>query len=90
MFKGIKGEGSKGGKIIGHTKSGKPIYEGKLLASSPSKEKIVKLISQYYMGSSIHLEPHGENLHSVHNKNGEINDVYVEEKKGRWHFKGQK
>lgn len=23
-----KGEGSRGGKVIGHTKSGKPIYEG--------------------------------------------------------------
>lgn len=27
--KASKGEGSKGGKIIGHTKSGKPVYQGK-------------------------------------------------------------
>ena len=29
LEKGAKGEGSKGGKIVGHTKSGTPIYENK-------------------------------------------------------------
>lgn len=29
LEKAVKGEGSKGGKVVGHTKSGKPIYEDK-------------------------------------------------------------
>lgn len=34
LEKASKGEGSKGGHVIGHTKSGKPVYKGKDQASS--------------------------------------------------------
>lgn len=33
------GEGSRGGKVIGHTKSGKPVYKGKLVKDEFGKYK---------------------------------------------------
>lgn len=54
---------------------------GKLLASSPSLDGIIKQISRYYYGSTIHLE--GE---KVFNLKGEIKGVRVIEKRGRYRF----
>jgi len=53
----------------------------KLLASSSSEEGIIKLISRYYAGSTIHLE--GE---QVHNRKGMIPGVAVVIVKGRYRF----
>ena len=38
LEKASKGEGSRGGKVIGHTKTGKPIYAGKLAESKAHKD----------------------------------------------------
>lgn len=42
------GEGSKGGKIIGHTKSGKPIYEEHSMAFKQRGEAIHQKLGEYH------------------------------------------
>lgn len=57
----------------------KVINEGKLLATAPTEERIIKLISDYYYGSTITLVPEdgNPNRFAVHNKKGLINGVVV-------------
>lgn len=52
-----------------------------LMGSSPTRDGIIKLISKFYMGSTIHLE--GED---VHNRKGKIEGVRVIEKGKRFRF----
>ena len=49
------GEGSRGGKIIGHTKSGKPIYESKSTTTKGSKKEEVNSNKKSEKDQSISL-----------------------------------
>jgi hypothetical protein len=72
-----------------------PIYkklliESKLLVSAPTEERIIKLISQYFMGSTISLKPtEVENTFDVFNSKGKINSVVVKLVKGKYRFEQQ-
>lgn len=55
--------------------------KNKLLASSKTLEGIIKLISDYYMGSTITIVDE-----KVYNKKGIISDVCVVNKKGSFRF----
>lgn len=57
----------------------------KLLASSGSREGIIKLISEYYYGTNITLEilewyDRGPSIYKVSNSKGQINGVRVQVK----------
>jgi hypothetical protein len=62
IFKAVSGEGSRGGHVIGHTKSGKPVYE--VGFSHPSVEKFShqdhKDAKRLHMGYAEYLDPHPE------------------------------
>jgi hypothetical protein len=61
--------------------------KGGALATSPTKEGITKLISEYYMGSTISLhETENPDEFEVHNLKGKINSVKVVKSKGRFRF----
>lgn len=63
------------------------LNEGKLLASSPTEERIIKLISQYFMGSTISLHPtDDENIFDVHNLKGKLKNFHVVKKGGKYRF----
>jgi len=59
---------------------------GKVLASSPTKEGVSKLIEQYLYGSTITLvETEDDKIYEVHNKKGKT-PFYVELKRGKYNF----
>jgi hypothetical protein len=59
---------------------------GKVLASSPTKEGVSKLIEQYLYGSTITLvETEDDKIYEVHNKKGKT-PFYVEFKRGKYNF----
>lgn len=62
------------------------INEGKLLATSGTTEGITKLISQYYFGSTITLNPIDDNTFEVSNKKGKIDGVQVIKKGNKFRF----
>lgn len=57
-----KAEGSRGGKVIGHTKSGKPIYS----EYHPSHRSFTA--AEHKEAADLHLKAHGE-IYNKHNKN---------------------
>ena len=59
---------------------------GDLLATSPTEEGIIKLISKFYMGSTINLKPIDNKTYEVHNKNGLITATKVIKKGKRFRF----
>jgi hypothetical protein len=71
-----RGAMAKGGMIKG----------GKVLASSSTKEGIIKLIGQYLYGSTITLvETDNDKIFEVHNKKGKTS-FYVEFSRGKYRF----
>jgi len=50
-----------------------------ILASAPTLERLKKLISEYYYGSSIELIITGQNTWMVKNRKGQIQGVRVKE-----------
>jgi hypothetical protein len=59
----------------------------KLIANSATKQGIIKLICDFYIGSAISLIESTEPLTwKVHNRKGEIKDVAVVLIKGRYKF----
>lgn len=63
------------------------LLESQLLATAPTEERIIKMISQYYMGSTISLKPtDAENIFDVFNLKGKINGVLVKFVKGKYRF----
>lgn len=61
--------------------------KGKLIASAPTEERIVKLISDYFYGSNIKLEPtDDEGTFNVHNSKGKVNGYVVVLKDGKYKF----
>jgi hypothetical protein len=82
------GEGSKGGKVVGHTSTGAPIYESakkkpRLMASAGSKEQLHSMLNKYFY-SQLTLHDRGDGTHEVHNSKGKISGLHVREHKGRW------
>ena len=66
-----KSEGSRGGKVIGHTKSGKPVYEGKHPREYSHKEFSPK---DHKDASKIHDEKGDQYLSKQHKVQGEHNE----------------
>ena len=67
-------------------KDGGMIKGGKVLASSSTKEGIIKLIGQYLYGSTITLvETDNDKIFEVHNKKGKTS-FYVEFSRGKYRF----
>lgn len=66
----------------------KVLNEDKLLATSPTIERITKLISDYYYGSTITLEQISDNpeKYDVYNKKGKIDGVYVVKAGNKYKF----
>lgn len=64
------------------------IAEDRTLATSSDLDKMIKLISQYYYGSTISLQQISSNpeKYDVYNKKGKIDQVYVIKNKGRYKF----
>lgn len=60
--------------------------DGKLLGSAPTLEKITKLISEYYFGSTITLKPVDNITWDVYNLKGKRDSVVVINKGGRYRF----
>lgn len=60
--------------------------KAKLLATSPTEEGIKKLISQYFMGSTITLNPINDTEFEVHNKKGKLNSYRVILKGSKYRF----
>lgn len=58
----------------------------KLLASSPTKDGILKLITQFYCGSSISISEVSPDNYIVANSKGKIEGVCVKLSKGRYRF----
>lgn len=56
-----------------------------LLGSSATKERMIALLSKFYIGSTISLHQN-ETGFDVHNKNGKIKDVRVIQKGKRFKF----
>ena len=66
--------------------TGGMIKGGKVLASSSTKEGIIKLIAQYLYGSTITLiETDNDKIYEVHNKKGKTS-FYVEFSRGKYRF----
>ncbi len=79
---------SQSGEMIGGTMASS-MYKngGNLLGSAPSLDSVKKLISQFYMGSTISLHQIGDSdEYEVHNLKGKINGVKVVKNKGRYRF----
>jgi hypothetical protein len=60
--------------------------KNKLIATSPSLDKMTDLINRYFYSTTFYLEPKGENEYSVHNKKGLLNSYVVVKKGGRYRF----
>ena len=58
----------------------------KLLASAPTKERVLKLISEFWGGSNITITPRTKNIYYVSNSKGIIRRFHVIEKGKRWRF----
>ena len=79
-------KGNKRKPIKKYFKTGGMIKGGKVLASSSTKEGIIKLIAQYLYGSTITLvETDNDKIYEVHNKKGKTS-FYVEFSRGKYRF----
>ena len=60
--------------------------KGKLIATSPSLERMTDLINKYFYSTTFYLEPKNDKEYSVFNKKGLLPDLVVVKKGGRYRF----
>ena len=60
--------------------------KGKLIATSPSLERMTDLINKYFYSTTFYLEPKNDKEYSVFNKKGLLPDLIVVKKGGRYRF----
>ena len=63
--------------------------KGKLIATSPSLERMTDLINKYFYSTTFYLEPKNDKEYSVYNKKGLLSDLVVIKKGGRFRFESK-
>ena len=60
--------------------------QGRLIATSPSLERITDIINQYFYSTTFYLEPKNKKEYSVYNEKGLLSRFIVIKKGGRFRF----
>jgi|694.fasta_scaffold49924_8 hypothetical protein len=60
--------------------------KAKLLATSPTLDRMVDVINKYYYSTTFYLEKKNDTEYNVYNKNGLLKDLIVKKKGGRYRF----
>ena len=60
--------------------------KGKLLATSPTLDRMVDVINRCYYSTIFYLEKKNDTEYNVYNKNGLLKDLIVKKKGGRYRF----
>jgi len=79
-------------RFLFHTKygvDGIKGFKGKLIATSPSLERMTDLINKYFYSTTFYLEPKNDKEYSVYNKKGLLSDLIVVKKGGRFRFESK-
>jgi hypothetical protein len=60
--------------------------KGRLIATSPSLERITDIINQYFYSTTFYLEPKNKKEYNVYNEKGLLSRFIVVKKGGRFRF----
>ena len=60
--------------------------QGRLIATSPTLERITDIINQYFYSTTFYLEPKNKKEYSVYNEKGLLSRFIVIKKGGRFRF----
>ena len=63
--------------------------QGRLIATSPTLERITDIINQYFYSTTFYLEPKNKKEYSVYNEKGLLSRFIVVKKGGRFRFESK-